>query len=144
MNSNLLIRADRAIQPVNDVAAVEALWTVLVQIPDENQNDLWVRSREGGHVCLFSHNSYPGKVLEYVAGGKDDSITSLYRATSIFGSRADLMKLRIDLIRELKAMTMTVNDSLTLYDSGRERHVRLKEMGTAQLIDTIRKFSSTR
>jgi len=140
MVENLLIRANRDIKPLSDEKTVESMLRYLVEVPDAAQEGFWVRSYEGGHVCLFGHHAFPGKVIEYVAGSKEDSITSLYVATSIFDSRWNLMLLRIDLIREIKAATMTVNDSFALFDGGRERHVRLKEMGTAQLIDTVTKL----
>ncbi|WP_323016377.1 hypothetical protein [Castellaniella sp.] len=138
MNAELIIaRANRDIRPVANEKLTNDMLTSLLKIPESVQAGFWVRDKEGGHVCIFGAQGFPDHVIEYVAGGQDDSITTLYRATDIFDSRTNLMKLRVDLIREIKAATMTVNDSFTLYDEGRERHVRLKEMGTAQLVDTV-------
>ena len=140
MTQTLLHRANRDIKPLADEATVDDMLRILVEMPPQAQEGLWIRDNEGGQVCLFGHENFPGKVIEYVAGEKDDSITSLYSATSIFDSRSNLMALRKDLISEIKAATMTINDSFTLFDGGRERHVKLKEMGTAQLIDTVTKI----
>ena len=140
MTQILIGRANRDIKPLNDNATVDGMLRILVELPPQAQENLWIRDQEGGQVCIFGHEAYPGKVIEYVAGEKEDSITSLYQATSVFDSRSNLMALRKDLIREIKAATMTVNDSFALFDGGRERHVKLKEMGTAQLVDTVIKI----
>ena len=140
MNELLIARANRLFKPLNDIAVTDGMLRVLVHTPESVQEGFWARDNEAGNVCLFGHDRYPRKVIEYVAGSKEDSVTTLYEATSIFDSKTDLMRIRKDLIREIKAMTMTVNNSFALYDEGRERHVKLKEMGTAQLIDTVIKM----
>lgn len=140
MNEILMARANRLFKPLNDIAITDRMLSILVNTPEPVQEGFWARDNEAGNICLFGHDQFPRKVLEYVAGSKEDSVTTLYEATSVFDSKFDLVRIRKDLIREIKAMTMTVNNSFALYDEGRERHVKLKEMGTAQLIDTIAKM----
>lgn len=142
MNSHpmsVLIRANQAVKPITDNAKVDAMLRILIEIPPSEQNDLWLRNdpRRVGDFCLFRHGSYPGVVLEYVQGGKQDSVTTLYQHSPEFSTRESAAALRRDLMREIAAVTLSIPDSIGIFDHGREREVFLREMGTAQLVDTL-------
>lgn len=117
---------------------VNAMLSILVNVPLNEQNELWVRDNGGtGNYCVFHHPSFPNHVLEYVAGSKQDSITSLYERSPVFSDRAELKKLRNAMMLEIAASCMSLPSSLAFYDHGREREVALVEFGTGQLVDHL-------
>lgn len=128
-------RYNSLIRPVNDEATVNLLLAALVDMTPEQQRDFWFRDATAGAVCLFANELAPGKILEYVQGGRDDSITTLYEGTSLFASRQAVIDARSTMMTEIAASLLSLPSAVGFYDEGREREVALKEMGTAQLID---------
>ena len=126
---------NRLIRPVSDEATVNKLLAILVELTPEQQRDMWFRDARAGAVCLFSHESATGLILEYVQGSRDDSISTLYTATDLFRSRQALIDARNTMMTEIAATSFSLPGAIGYYDEGREREVSLKEMGTAQLID---------
>lgn len=123
------------IRPVSDEQTVNRLLSILVELTPEAQKDFWFRDERAGNVCLFAHESAPGKILEYVQGRRDDSITTLYVVSAVFASRQALIDARNDMMTEISAGMFTIPGAIGIFDEGREREVYLKEMGTAQLLD---------
>lgn len=140
---SLIHQYNSLIRPANDPAATDRLLRVLVDLTPEDQHDFWFRDGRAGAVCLYRNEEIaPGKVLEYVQGSREDSITTLYNATELFQSRRRLIDTRNQIITEIAAGLMSLPDAVGFWDEGRERDVRLKEMGTAQLIDQWARIQS--
>lgn len=139
--SNMILEKYRSLKPLNDEAAVNAMLGVLVEIPPSLQNDFWVREADVGSFCLYENDMHPNKVLEYVQGSADDSVTTLYEPNSILQSRAALIDARRELIAEIGRVLLALPSTVAVYDSGRERQVMLRELGTAQLYDVLAHFA---
>lgn len=131
-----------ALRPKTDVAAVERLWTILTEMTPEEQHRFWIRDPKAGQVCLFEHESAPGVVLEYVAGSKQDSVSTLYEAATVVGSKQALIDVRTFLITEIAVIFGGLPSAMGFHDAGRGRDVFLREMGTAQLLDELARLMS--
>ena len=141
--SNAILTKYRSINPLIDDATTDAMLKVLVEIPASAQQRFWIRSQAVGNVCIYTQDDHPGKVLEYVQGSQEDSVTTLYSANGVFNDLSTLEKVRSDLINEIGAVLMRLPSTIGVMDQGRGRQVALKELGTAQLIDTLAHFTSS-
>lgn len=141
--SNSVLTKYRTIRPVNDIDATNSLLSILVEIANEQQNRFWVRSEVTGAVCLFKHDSHPSRVLEYVQGSKDDSVTTLYEENSFMTDCGQLSRVREELINEIGIVLMALPSTVAVHDGGRDRQAMLKELGTAQLMDVLAHFTNT-
>ena len=141
--SNLVLEKYRTINPINDIATTDAMLRVLVEIPNERQEDFWIRSGEVGNICLYRNDNYPGFVLEYAQGSRDDSVTTLYSDNGLFKSRQQVADMRKALIDEIGRVLLALPSTVVVYDGGRERESFLNELGTAQLFDVLALFTST-
>lgn len=130
----------RSLKPINDETTVNAMLTILVEIPPSLQESFWIRENDVGSLCLYENEMFPNKVLEYVQGSADDSVTTLYGPNPIFNSRQALIEARQELIAEIGRSLLALPSTVAVYDSGRERQVMLKELGTAQLYDVLAHF----
>lgn len=141
--SNPILFKLRDLKPINDEPLVNKMLEILVAIPNEKQDDLWTRTQGAGNVCMFKHSITPGKVIEYVQGSKDDSVTTLYEGHPIFSSLKALTEARLDLISEIATVTMALPGTVVVRDAGRGRECFLRELGTAQLMDVLAEFTHT-
>lgn len=141
--SNATLFKHRSIKPLNDDATTDKMLAILVEIPNHKQEGFWIRAESAGSVCLFKHESFPGKVIEYVLGSRHDSVTTLYEENPAFATKRSLEDTRNDLIGEIAKVLMALPSTIAVYDAGREREVVLRELGTAQLIDTLAHFTHT-
>lgn len=142
--STATIEKFRTINPLNDEATTNALLQLLVDTPRERQADFYGADTRAGRVYLFRHDSFPGKVLEYVPGlPGDDSVTTLYDEHAVFSSRQALVDARKELIGAIEHILMAVPNTTVVRDMGRERDVFLLELGTAQLFDTLVHFNQS-
>lgn len=96
-------------------------------------------SNEWGSVYVYANdNLLPNLVLECVMSREHgDSISTLYRGHPIFNTKADLIRTRLELIRELAAKVGLSVESAGVEDPVRGRYLGLGELGTAQLIDLL-------
>lgn len=131
----------RTIRPINDVAVTDAMLRVLIEIPNAKQEDFWIRDQKVGNVCLYRDSRFPGKLVEYVQGSKDDSVTTLLEDNGLFQSRKQVVDMREDLIMEIAKLLMALPGTVLVMDEGRERKVFLRELGTAQLFDVLVNFA---
>lgn len=138
---NIILEKYRGLRPLNDPQTTDKMLAILVEVPEAKQEGMWLRDRNVGHACLFRHESFPGKVIEYVQGTQQDSVTTLYEESPVFESRATLLAAREALIHEIGRVLMAIPATVVVYDEGRERDVRLWELGTAQLFDTLAHFT---
>lgn len=132
----------KLINPVSDEATVMELFKHLVKLTPAQQHEMSFVDAEVGKVLIFRHDQFPGLVLEYVLGTKDDSVSTLYRESPIFATRQTLIDTRRALYREIGAVMLALPASVVVSDPGRQRgDVYLYELGTAQLIDTLEHFA---
>lgn len=141
--SNTVLALYRALKPLNDDATTDKMLSILIEIPNDAQSGFWIRDEKAGNVCLFKHDSFPNKVLEYVQGSADDSVSTLYEEHAIFATLRALTEARNYLIMEIGSVLMALPSTVAVYDGGRERQVVLRELGTAQIIDTLAHFTRT-
>lgn len=95
----------------------------------------------GGSVYIFTDSDFPNHVLEIVPGtSAEDSVTTLYAGHPIFNSRTELIRARRDMIEAIAAGFLALPATIAIPDAGRERDVALKEHGTAQLIDQMKRM----
>lgn len=140
--STTIIEKYKSIDPLNDEATTHALLQLLVDVPNERKAAYYAQDINAGRVYLFRHDSFPGKVIEYVPGlPGDDSVTTLYAEHPIFASRQALLEARKELIGAIDHILMAVPNTVVVRDDGRERDVFLQELGTAQLLDTLVHFN---
>jgi len=141
--SNAVLEKYRTIAPSNDQQIVEAMWRKMLDLTEEQAKFRWHKSEETGFVFLFTDERYPGYVLEYVQGTKNDSVTTLYKYSREFATLKTLAGVREDLIREIGRVLLSIPGAVLVRDEGREREVTLKELGTAQLQDVLAHFTAT-
>ena len=141
--SNLILSKYRALTPVSDEAAVNDMWQMMMELTVPEAAPRWLKSEDTGYVFRFTSSKYPQYVLEYVQGSKQDSVTTLYRASPEVASLESISKVRSDLINEVGSVLMALPSTVVVGDAGREREVALKEMGTAQLVDLLAHFTHT-
>ncbi len=134
--NDLITGKYRQLRPLNDEAITHAMLQILVDVPPSQQNALWHRG-ETGSFCIFRHDKFPGKVIEYVQGSKNDSVTTLYVDCPLFESLNAVADMRKQLQYDVAARHHALPSSISFFDHGRERDVVLTEMGTAQLYDMI-------
>lgn len=140
--SNATLHKYRSLKPVNDEPTTNKLLTILVEIPNAGQEGFWIRTNDAGYVCLFQHDSVPGRLVEYVQGSQDDSVTTLYELNPVFATLQSLKDCRNDLISEIGRVLLALPNTVTVHDEGRERQLFLRELGTAQLMDVLAHFAS--
>lgn len=141
--SNPVLHKYRDITPLSDDATTDAMLRILVDIHPQEQQRWWIKNQNVGFVCIFTHEKFPGKVIEYVQGSQEDSVTTLYDMHPIFADLARLEQVRNELITEIGVTLMALPASVLVYDAGREREAPLKELGTAQLMDVLAHFTGT-
>ena len=141
--SNAILTKYHAITPLIDDETTDSMLKVLVEIPAHEQQRFWMRNQAVGNVCIYTSDAHPGKIIEYVQGSQEDSVTTLYAANTIFNDLAVLEKVRSDLINEIGAVLMRLPSTIGVYDNGRGRQIALKELGTAQLMDTLAHFTNS-
>lgn len=135
--SNAVLSKYRGIRPLNDDATTDGMLRILVCIHPTQQQRWWIRNQDTGFICVFTHEMFPGKVIEYVQGTQEDSVTTLYEMHPVFANLAQLEQVRRELMTEIGVKLLALPSTILIYDAGREREVSLKEMGTAQLIDFL-------
>lgn len=140
--TNIVLNKYRTINPVNDVQKTDAMLRVLVEIPNERQEDMWIRDGNYGNICLYRDDRFPGFVLEYAQGTQDDSVTTLYTDNGLFKTRQQVLDTRKEIIDEIGRLLLALPQTVVVYDAGRERDSFLRELGTAQLYDVLAHFSS--
>lgn len=141
--SHPILEKYRDLRPVNDDAATNKLLTILTEIPHAQHQDFFAKSRNGGRLYLFRHESVPGKVIEYVPDyQQDSSVTTLYEEHPIFESRQRLIDAREEIISAIDRLLLAVPNTVTVGDEGRGKQFKLPELGTAQLIDVLQHFST--
>lgn len=143
MSNTVLNKYRGVVIPLNDSETTDGMLRILVDMTPQEQQRMWIKSENIGHVCLFKHDNFPGKALEYVMGSQEDSITTLYEGTPVMADMMRLEELREELIAEIARVLMALPSTVAVYDAGRERQATLKELGTAQLIDTLAHFTHT-
>jgi hypothetical protein len=142
--SNAILTKYRNVRPVsNDEAKVEAMWRLMTGMTYYDARPRWSHSPDTGNVFLLIHDDFPGYVLEYVMGTENDSVTTLYEASADVGSLSAVAQMRADLINEIGSILLALPSTVVVWDQGRERELTLKELGTAQLIDTLAHFTGT-
>lgn len=141
--SNPTLHKYRNVRPLNDTSKVEAMLAILVEIPNEAQSGFWIRETRAGNVCIFRHAAFPGVVLEYAQGTKDDSVTTIYEDGPEFVTLQAIIDMRAELIAEIGRVLFAIPSTVTVRDEGREREVALVELGTAQLIDVLAHFTQS-
>lgn len=139
--NNMVLEKYRNLKPINDIATTDAMLRVLVEIPNERQEDMWLRDNRAGQVCIYRDPRFPGKVLEYAMGSKDDSVTTLYEDVGLYQTRQQVLDMRKEIIEEIGRICLSLPDMVTVFDSGREREVFLRECGTVQLFDLLAAMS---
>lgn len=132
-----------SITPLNDSETTDEMLRLLMAVQVTAQQRYWIKSHELGYICVFKHEKFPGKVIEYVQGTQDDSVTTLYQGTLITDDISRIEETRKDLIGEIAHVLMALPSTVAVYDEGRERQTVLKELGTAQLMDVLAKFTHT-
>lgn len=135
--NNSVLEKYRSLRHVNDENIVNAIFDRLIVIPANQQGQYWIRDAEAGQICTYEDDRFPGKVLEYVMGTQEDSVSTLYEGHPIFESRARLVDVRKEIIAEIARLFLAVPSVLTLWDDGRGRQVHLRELGTLQLLDML-------
>ena len=142
--STQVIEKYKTINPLNDAATTDALLRILVDIPRDRLGEFYGADASAGRFYLFRHDSFPGKLIEYVPGlPGDDSVTTLYDEHAVFSTRQRLIDTRKEIIVAIEQILMAVPNTTVVRDSGRERDVFLQEMGTAQLLDTLVHFNQS-
>lgn len=132
----------RSLQPLNDEETTNKLLKIMVEMPDIEHVKYFGRSSKAGRFFLIRHESVPGKVIEYVPDIHDDSsVSTLYEDHPIFASKQDLINAREEIIEAIDRVFLAVPNTVTVKDLGREKELFLPELGTAQLLDVLKKFS---
>lgn len=140
-STNMVLEKFRTLRPITDDQTVMAMLAILVNLSREQQRDMWFADKDSGRVCLFRHGEFPGKVLEYVWGTKDDSVSTLYEEHPIFATRQALINARKEVRDEIGRLTLSLPSTIVVGDAGRGRDAYLYELGTAQMIDTLEHFA---
>lgn len=139
----ILTKYRQHFKPINDIAVTDGMLRILVEVPPEQQETMWFRDADAGSVCVFMHDNFPGKIIEYVQGSADDSVTTLYESDSLIADRARLKAARGELITEIGAVLMRLPSTVGVRDEGRERTLPLRECSTAQLMDLLAQATGT-
>lgn len=142
--SNAILTKYREVRPTFDESQVNTLQIELLKTTDAERINGFVRDDMGGTFCVFTDSAVPNRVLEYVKGSEQDSVSTLYENTSpIFSDLGALRMARRELIGEIGARLGRLPSTISVYDGGREREVALNELGTAQLMDVLARFTGT-
>ena len=141
--SNSTLYKYRGIKPLNEPETTDKLLSILVDIPHHLQDRMWIRDNTGS-VCIFRHDSAPGRVIEYVQGSADDSVTTLYEDCPELSTMQAVLEARKELITAIGVATMAIPSTIAVRDEGRGRsEVPLRELGIAQLQDVLAHFTNT-
>lgn len=141
--SHPLLEKYHDLRPLNDEKAVNALLGIMVALPPARWPDLFAQSRAGGRFYMFRHDSQPNRVVEYVPdNAQDTSVSTLYAEHPMFESRQKLLDAREEIIGAIDHLLMAIPNTATVRDDGREREFTLPELGTAQLLDVLKHFST--
>ena len=148
-NVKLVEKLEPLIQPVTDqVKDYESAKTMLESLDKETIIDAIFVDTDAGHIFFMEVPLMKGKILETVSGILEkDTANTVYEATSIFNSRQELIKVRVDMIQAIgKAFDTTEPEAIVLSDQGRDGRnpsvVLLREMPTAQLFDVLKAVST--
>lgn len=132
----------RSLQPLNDEETANKLLRIMVEMPDVEHVKYFGRSSKAGRFFLIRHESVPDHVIEYVPDIQDDSsVSTLYVDHPIFASKQALIDAREEIIEAIDRIFLAVPNTVTVKDLGREKELFLPELGTAQLLDVLQKFS---
>lgn len=141
--SHPILEKYRDLCPVNDEKTVNALLGLMVELPSSRWSDLFAQSRAGGRLYMFRHESHPNRAVEYVPdNAQDTSVSTLYAEHPIFESRQKLLDAREEIIGAIDHLLMAIPNTATVRDDGRGREFTLPELGTAQLLDVLKHFST--
>lgn len=132
----------RSVQPLDDEETVNKLLKIMVELPNAEHAEYFGRSSKAGRFFLIRHESVPDRVIEYIPDIQDDSsVTTLYVNHPIFASKQALIDAREEIIEAIDRIFLAMPNTVTVKDLGREKELFLPELGTAQLLDVLAKFS---
>lgn len=134
MNEILQRHADVVVVNADHIA--RAMGLKLAAVSEEARRETFGGNPKTGHFYLYRDEEFPGKVFECVVSHGGFSMTSLYMAHRIFGTRADLMRARESLMDAIGATVGLPAESIGVDDQDRGT-VGLADMATGQLIDML-------
>jgi hypothetical protein len=136
--------SQKTLQKFSDVIVINGSKTALEialrlkESPINVQRAAFGGDWEAGFIYLHRIDKFPDTVYECIASSEEgDSITSIYKNHSIFGSLGDLMKARTELINAIVEKVGMSVTSIGIDDESRGRALDLRELSTGQLIDTL-------
>lgn len=141
--SHPVVEKYRSLVTMNDDGIVNKMLGILVEVPKDRLEQFYAGSTNGGRLYVYRNAEVCDGVVEYIPDhANETSVTTLYREHPMFESRAKLIATREEVISAIDRVLMALPGTTTIYDEGRNKELYLAELGTAQLLDVLKHFSS--